>query len=89
MLCLNQLSQRETAIARLVASGLTNQAIADALFLSDRTIKNHLTRMFRKINVKSRTALVVYCIERKVFGNGFDENEGALLRMLQGNRSVR
>ncbi|MGH2531367.1 MAG: helix-turn-helix transcriptional regulator [Thermomicrobiales bacterium] len=54
------LSEREVQVLRLVAKGMTNTQIADALFISPRTINAHLTRIYRKIGVTSRTAAARY-----------------------------
>lgn len=53
----DRLSPREEEVARLAASGLTNRAIADELFLSPRTIAHHLERAMRKTGASSRTML--------------------------------
>jgi len=42
---------------RLAASGRTNREIADALFLSPKTVEVNLNRIYRKLGVRSRTAL--------------------------------
>ncbi|MGI5149705.1 LuxR C-terminal-related transcriptional regulator [Plantactinospora sp. CA-294935] len=52
------LTAREREIADLVAMGLTNQEIAARLFLSRRTVESHLSRMFAKLDVRSRTGLI-------------------------------
>ncbi|MEO3927604.1 LuxR C-terminal-related transcriptional regulator [Micromonosporaceae bacterium B7E4] len=52
------LTAREREIAGLVAMGLTNQEIAARLFLSRRTVESHLSRMFAKLDVRSRTGLI-------------------------------
>lgn len=52
------LSPREREIATLVAAGRRNAEIAEALFLSPRTVEGHLNRAFRKLGVSSRTELV-------------------------------
>ena len=44
-------------IARLVAGGLTNRAVAETLFLSEKTIESHLAGAFVKLGVRSRQAL--------------------------------
>ena len=44
-------------MANLVAEGRTNREIAAALYLSEKTVANHLTRIFGKVNVSSRSAL--------------------------------
>ncbi|MBN2548673.1 MAG: response regulator transcription factor [Anaerolineales bacterium] len=49
------LSPRELEVLRLIAAGLSNQAIADRLFLSLRTVKFHTTNIFGKLGVQNRT----------------------------------
>ncbi|MDA0161542.1 LuxR C-terminal-related transcriptional regulator, partial [Solirubrobacter ginsenosidimutans] len=51
------LTVRELEIARLVAGGLTNRAVAETLFLSEKTIETHLSGAFVKLGVRSRQAL--------------------------------
>jgi ATP/maltotriose-dependent transcriptional regulator MalT len=51
------LSARESEVAALVAGGATNQAIADALFLSVKTVESHLRNIFAKAGVSNREAL--------------------------------
>ena len=51
------LSGREREIAELVAEGKTNKAIAAELFLSEKTIESHLSRVFSKLGVSSRAAV--------------------------------
>jgi DNA-binding CsgD family transcriptional regulator len=54
---LASLSPREHEVAALVASGKTNREVAAVLFLSERTVGNHLARIFDKLGVHSRAAL--------------------------------
>ncbi|MFI7504771.1 AAA family ATPase [Streptomyces sp. NPDC049687] len=54
---LDQLTAREREIAELVAEGLSNQAIATKLYLSRRTVETHLSAIYRKTSVSSRSAL--------------------------------
>jgi NarL family two-component system response regulator LiaR len=53
------LSEREAEILKLVALGMINKDIAERLFLSERTIKAHLTNIFNKLNVASRSEAIV------------------------------
>ncbi|MDP8900819.1 MAG: LuxR C-terminal-related transcriptional regulator [Actinomycetota bacterium] len=51
------MTPRESEIAELVATGLTNAQIAGRLFLSERTVENHISRAMLKVGVASRTGL--------------------------------
>ncbi|WP_236240183.1 response regulator transcription factor [Streptomyces sp. CC228A] len=51
---LGELSQREVEVMELIASGMTNQQIADTCFISQKTVKNHINRIFAKLNAQSR-----------------------------------
>lgn len=53
----NRLNYRESDIAKLVISGLTNEQIASKLQLSNMTVKKHLGRVFIKLNAINRTNL--------------------------------
>ncbi len=61
-----RLTYREVEVLQLVAKGLSNQEMAQRLFLSEKTVKNHLTNIFRKINVTDRTQAVLYAIKQKI-----------------------
>ena len=51
---LGELSQREVEVMDLIASGMTNQQIAATCFISQKTVKNHINRIFAKLNAQSR-----------------------------------
>lgn len=53
------LTGRETEILRLLASGFTNREIADALYLAEGTVKNHISALLTKFGVKDRTRAVL------------------------------
>ena len=53
------LTERESEILSLVTSGMSNKEIAEKLILSQRTIKAHLTNIFNKLNVASRSEAIV------------------------------
>ena len=55
------LSPRETEIMKLVAEGLENREIAARLYLSEKTVQNHLTRIYEKLKVSNRTQAVIVC----------------------------
>lgn len=57
------LTRREWEILSLVVEGLSNQEVADRLFISEKTVKNHLSAIFRKIGVKSRSQAVRYAFD--------------------------
>jgi non-specific serine/threonine protein kinase len=54
------LSRREREVLRLIARGQSNQEIADALYISIRTVKTHVTNIFTKIDVSSRSAATAW-----------------------------
>lgn len=54
------LSNREVEVAGLVTKGLANKEIANQLFVTEKTIKFHLTNIYKKMNVKSRSQLIVW-----------------------------
>lgn len=58
----NDLSDRELEILRLVATGASNKEIASKLFISPNTVKVHLSNIFSKISVASRTEATLYAI---------------------------
>jgi DNA-binding CsgD family transcriptional regulator len=58
------LTAREIEVLRLVAAGKSNTQIAAALVLSERTVARHLSNIFTKINVPSRTAAAAYAYEQ-------------------------
>jgi two-component system, NarL family, response regulator DegU len=56
------LSERELEIVELIAEGLSNKEITSRLYLSEKTVKNHITRIFLKLGMYSRTAVAVYAL---------------------------
>ncbi|MBI3162483.1 MAG: response regulator transcription factor [Chloroflexi bacterium] len=61
-----QLSPRERDVISLVGAGMKNQQIADQLFLSEVTIRHHLTSIFKKLNVSDRLELVIYAYQNNL-----------------------
>jgi DNA-binding NarL/FixJ family response regulator len=52
---MSSLSKREIQIAHLVGSGYTNRQIAGALLISEKTVETYMSRIFKKLEVSSRT----------------------------------
>ena len=61
-----RLTARELDVLRCIARGFNNQEISQALFVSEKTVKNHLTNIFRKINVNDRTQALIYVLKNKI-----------------------
>jgi DNA-binding NarL/FixJ family response regulator len=59
---MDELSIREGEIIRLIAFGLSNKEIGAQLVLAEKTVKNHITRIFSKIQVTARTQAAIYAI---------------------------
>ena len=60
------LSEREREIIALVGEGLKNQQIADQLFLSEVTVRHHLTSIYKKLSVTDRLELVIYAYQNNL-----------------------
>lgn len=60
---LSQLTERELEVMRLVASGQTNAELAAALFLSEQTVKTHVSKILAKLGLRDRTQVVVAAYE--------------------------
>ncbi len=60
------LSQREIEVLRLAAKGMSNSEIASELFIAERTVKAHLTNIFNKMGVGSRTDAIVKSLREGV-----------------------
>ena len=63
---LESLSKRELDVLKLVAIGNFNKDIAQKLSISERTVKNHLCNIFRKIDCEDRTQAAVFCIRNGI-----------------------
>ncbi len=68
------LSEREREVLRLVALGLTNNEIADRLFISTFTVMTHRKNMTRKLGIKTVSGLTVYAILNKIIESGELQN---------------
>lgn len=60
------LSPREVEVLRLVAAGKSNPEIAETLVLSEKTVARHLSNIFAKLDVGSRTAAAAFAYEHRL-----------------------
>lgn len=70
-----RISEREADVLRLLAQGLPNKMIGRRLGISERTVENHLRRVFDKLDVSSRTEAVVVAIQRHLVPTGDDVDQ--------------
>ena len=63
---LKSLTKREVEILAQVASGMFNKEIANNLGISERTVKNHISNIFKKIDVSDRTQAAVFAIRNNI-----------------------
>ena len=66
------LTARELQVLRQLDSGATNQEIADRLFISERTVKNHVSRILSKLNLKNRYEAANYARSKGITQSSFD-----------------
>lgn len=59
----DDLTEREREVIRLVAQGRSNSEIAQALFISDKTVKTHISNILSKLALQDRTQLAIYAIK--------------------------
>jgi DNA-binding NarL/FixJ family response regulator len=64
------LSEREREVVRLIAAGLSNAEIAASLFLSEATIKSHITRILARLGLRDRVQIAVYAYENGIVRPG-------------------
>jgi DNA-binding NarL/FixJ family response regulator len=59
----NKLTRRELDILNLLVKGYSNKEMAEEMFISEKTVKNHLTNIFRKLSLKDRTQAAIYALK--------------------------
>ena len=62
----DQISPREMAVLQLIAQGLGNREIGEQLFISERTVKTHVTHLLEKLNLRDRTQLAIYALQHRI-----------------------
>ena len=60
------LTTRELEVLKLVAKGMSNREIADALFISENTVKNHVRNILEKLHLHSRMEAVIYAVRERL-----------------------
>lgn len=58
----NGLSKSEVRVAELIVKGISNKDAASQLFITEKTVKFHLTNIYKKLSVKSRAQLIVWAM---------------------------
>jgi DNA-binding NarL/FixJ family response regulator len=76
----NALTEREKQVVDLICKGLKNKGIADQLFITETTVRHHLTSVFNKLEISSRLELVIYAFKNSLvnvpIGNGTHNGNG-------------
>jgi len=64
---IDQISPRELEVLELISCGLGNKEIGEQLFISERTVKTHVTHLLDKLDLRDRTQLAIYALQHKLF----------------------
>lgn len=62
----NDLTSREIEVLDLIAEGMINKEIAKQLYISEKTVKNHVSNIFKKLNVSDRTQAAIYAFKHNL-----------------------
>jgi DNA-binding NarL/FixJ family response regulator len=73
---LDELSDRERAVFRLIARGLSNGEIGRELFISETTVKTHVTHILQKLNLRDRVQAVVFAYQTGAFADDGADGPG-------------
>lgn len=63
------LTEREKEVLALIAKGMLNKQIAKELYISEKTVKNHISNIFKKLNVTDRTQAAIYALKHNIVKN--------------------
>lgn len=64
------LSPREREVLRAIVEGKSNAAIAEELFIAEKTVKNHITNILTKLNIENRVKLIIFALKEGFFEEG-------------------
>lgn len=70
-----KLTRREKDVLALLVKGNSNKEMADNMFISEKTVKNHLTSIFKKLGVKDRTQAAVYALKNSIIDEDWPGQE--------------
>lgn len=70
------LTEREMAVLRLIAQGMSNQEIADRIAVSEPTVRTHVSRILGKLHLASRTQAALYAVREGLTGEDAESAEG-------------
>ncbi len=62
----NNLTNREVEVLKLIAEGMINKEIAKTLYISEKTVKNHISNIFKKLDVNDRTQAAIYAFKHNI-----------------------
>ncbi len=62
----NNLTIREIEVLKLIAEGMINKEIAKNLYISEKTVKNHISNIFKKLDVNDRTQAAIYAFKHNI-----------------------
>ncbi len=62
----DELTERELEVLGCLAKGLSNQEIGDTLFISEKTVKTHVSNILSKLNLTDRTQAAIYAIKKGI-----------------------
>lgn len=62
----NHLTIREKEVLELIAEGMINKEIARQLYISEKTVKNHVSNIFKKLHVSDRTQAAIYAVKHNI-----------------------
>ncbi len=81
---MRELNSREKEVCALVVQGLSNQEIGKKLFITEKTVKFHLTNIYEKLELKSRAQLIIKYLASENDNNDFAKLMHSLVTQNEG-----